>query len=80
MQYRERARKHIAEQAAVDELLLSSAQQLASLECERAEYWSSFVESYRNCCTQQGIVLDGEAWWGRRSSVPDFPLEKAVAM
>lgn len=61
VQYRERARKHVTDQAAADELLLSTAQQLATLEAQRVEYWKSFAESYRSCCGQQGVVLQDEA-------------------
>lgn len=61
VQYRERARKHVTDQAAADELLLSTAQQLAILEAQRVEYWKSFAESYRSCCGQQGVVVQEEA-------------------
>ena len=67
MQYRERARKHVTDQAAADELLLSTAQQLATLEAQRVEYWKSFAESYRSCCGQQGVVLQDEAMIGNGS-------------
>ena len=67
VQYRERARKHVTDQAAADELLLSTAQQLATLEAQRVEYWKSFAESYRSCCGQQGVVLQDEAMIGNGS-------------
>ena len=45
--YRERARKHVTELGLVEELLRSSAEQLETLEAQRAEYWTSLAESYR---------------------------------
>ncbi|CAK9089511.1 ATP synthase subunit delta [Durusdinium trenchii] len=47
VQYRERARKHVTELGLVEELLRSSAEQLETLEAQRAEYWTSLAESYR---------------------------------
>ena len=61
VQYRERARKHVSDQAVADELLEASGQQLAALEAERVQYWSSFAQSYRGCCSQQGVVQDEAA-------------------
>ena len=52
VRYRERARKHLTDQAAVEQLLAASAQQLAALESERSQYWGAFVASYRSCGQQ----------------------------
>lgn len=60
VQYRERARTHISQQAQVDELLLGTAQDLAALELERAEYWKSFAQCYSSSCAQRGLSLLGE--------------------
>ena len=57
----------MTDQAAAGELLLSTAQQLATLEAQRVEYWKSFAESYRSCCGQQGVVLQDEAMIGKGS-------------